>query len=273
MAYKEGELEELHKHLYDILAHTIKVCKALNIRYFINGGSAIGAFYEGSILPWDDDIDICMERAEYDRFLREAPAVLDRGYTLQSPMNEPLTPYYFAKIRKDNTLFITQEEQHLDIHHGIYIDIFPMDRVPDVKFFEWIQRQKVRVLSNAFVAKQIELEGSWLAKALYKVMVAPLPKSFIYKLLVVAQTWFNGWNCRYINIVKMPRDHIERTTVNPPQIVKFGDLQVAAPHDLERYLNWHYPGITRYPSEDKRVNHSPLLLDFNTSTTTTNPKL
>ncbi len=265
MAYKEGELTQLHTHLYDILAHTIEACNKLNIKYFINGGSAIGAFYEGEILPWDDDIDICMEREDYERFMREAPAVLAKGYTLQSPHNEPLTPYYFAKVRKDNTLFITEEEVDLDIHHGIYVDIFPMDAVPDNKFIELIHRFKVRVLSNAFVAKQIELEGGGFAKLLYKIFTAPLSKSLIYKMLVTAQTWFNNHNTRYISIVKMPRDHIARATVNPPQMVKFGDLTVAAPNDLETYLNWHYPGITRYPSEDKRVNHSPVILNFNTN--------
>lgn len=265
MAYKEGELEVLHTHLYDILAHTIDACNNLGIKYFINGGSAIGAFYEGEILPWDDDIDICMERADYERFLREAPAVLKRGYTLQSPINEPLTPYYFAKVRKDNTLFVTEEEVNLDIHHGIYVDIFPMDRVPDNKFMEQIHRFAARTLSNAFVAKQIGLDGSKIAKLGYKLFTVILPKSWIYKLLVSAQGWFNQCDTRYINIVKMPRDHIARSTVNPPQMVKFGDLIVAAPFDLETYLNWHYPGITRYPSEDKRVNHSPVILNFDTT--------
>ncbi len=264
MAYKEGELEELHTHLYDILAHTIEACKRLGINYFINGGSAIGAFYEGEILPWDDDIDICMERDDYERFLREAPTVLAEGYVLQSPINEPLTPYYFAKIRKDGTLFITEEEVDLDIHHGIYIDIFPMDRVSDIKFIEKIHRKKVRILCNAFVAKQIKLEGNAVAASIYKILTAPIPKSWIYRLLVAAQTWFNRCDTRYINIVRMPRDHIARKSVNPPQMVKFGDLEVAAPYDLEIYLNWHYPGITRYPSEDKRVNHSPIILSFNT---------
>ncbi len=262
MEYKTGELEELHSHLYDILSHTIDACNKLGIKYFINGGSAIGAFYEGEILPWDDDIDICMEREDYDRFLSEAPAVLDAGYTLQSPLNEPLTPYYFSKIRKDDTLFITSEEVDLNIHHGIYVDIFPMDRIPDNRFLERVQRFKVRVLSNAFVAKQIGLEGSPLAKSLYKILTILLPKSWIYKLLVIAQTWFNRYDTRYINIVKMPRDHIARSTVNPPQMIKFGDLEVTAPHDLEVYLNWHYPGITRYPSADKRVNHAPITLYF-----------
>lgn len=267
MAYKEGELEELHKHLYDILAHTIEVCNKLGINYFINGGSAIGAFYEGEILPWDDDIDLCMERADYERFLCEAPAVLAAGYTLQSPINEPLTPYYFSKVRKDNTLFITEEEVDLDIHHGIYVDIFPMDRVPNNKFLEKIHRSAARMLSNAFVSKQIGLNGSKISVMGYKIFTSLLSKKLIYKMLVAAQSWFNNSDTRYINIVKMPRDHIARSTVNPPQMVKFGDLEVAAPYDLETYLNWHYPGLTRYPPEDKRVNHSPVILNFNTKST------
>ncbi len=264
MAYKEGELEELHTHLYDILSHTIEACNKLGIKYFIIGGTAIGAHFDKAILPWDDDIDIGMERDDYDRFLREAPAVLAKGYTLQSPENEPLSPYYFAKVRKDDTLFVTEEEQNLDIHHGIYIDIFPFDNVPDNNFVEKIHRHKVRILSNAFVSKQIGLKGGYVSKLLYKIFSTPLPARWIYSLLVIAQRWFNHCNTRYISIVKMPLDQIERSTLHPPQIVEFGGMEVAAPNDMLTYLNHHYPGLHRDVAPEEQINHSPIILNFNT---------
>jgi lipopolysaccharide cholinephosphotransferase len=69
MSYSESELEKLHKVLYEILGEIVRVCDILNIPYFIQGGTAIGAFFENAILPWDDDIDVGMTRENYERFL------------------------------------------------------------------------------------------------------------------------------------------------------------------------------------------------------------
>lgn len=77
--YTSEELKRLHEELYGILAEIIRVCTQLDIPYFIQGGTAIGAFFEQSILPWDDDIDIGMTRENYWRFLSEAPQVLQIG--------------------------------------------------------------------------------------------------------------------------------------------------------------------------------------------------
>ncbi len=264
MAYKEGELEELHTHLYDILSKMIEVCNKLNIKYFIIGGTAIGAHFDKAILPWDDDIDIGMERDDYDRFLREAPSVLAKGYTLQSPENESLTPYYFAKIRKDDTLFVTEEERDLDIHHGIYVDIFPFDRVPDSRFLEVVQYQIIRILHNAFVCSQIGLKGTYLSLMFYKVITIVLSKRLIYRMLRTMQTLFNRSDTRYTANISTTYDQVIRSTLSPIQMVEFGDLVVSAPRDLWGYLNHHYPGVRRDIPPEQQINHSPIILNFNT---------
>ena len=58
ICYTEDELKKLHLELYDILREIQRVCDQLGIKCFIQGGSAIGAFFEKEILPWDDDIDV-----------------------------------------------------------------------------------------------------------------------------------------------------------------------------------------------------------------------
>ena len=61
------ELEQLHYHLKDIMTQIDRVCDQLGIRYFVDGGTAMGAYYESDILAWDD-IDLAMERDQYERF-------------------------------------------------------------------------------------------------------------------------------------------------------------------------------------------------------------
>ncbi len=262
MGYQAGELERLHTELYDIMSHVVATCDRLAIPYFIIGGSAIGAHFDGAILPWDDDIDIGMERDDYERFCREGGEALPSGYRLQTPLNEPNTPYYFAKVRKDDTLFIGDDEAGIEMHHGIYIDIFPFDRVPDSGAMERLQRLGVRVLCNAFVAAAGKLSGGELAMLPYRAIAAALPKQLIYRLLRTMQSLFNSWDTRRVTIVRMDRDHIDRAMLHPPQMVAFGALSVAAPREMLRYLEWHYIGLTRDVKPEDQVNHRPQVLKF-----------
>ncbi len=262
MGYKTGELEQLHEELYEILERVIEVCDRLGIDYTIIGGTAIGAHYVDGILPWDDDIDIGMERPDYDLFMRKAADVLPDGYTLQTPHNEPNTPYYFTKVRKDGTIFEPEDEAGLDIHHGIYVDIFPLDRVPDNPTMERIHRKAVRVLCNAFVAASGKLNSGFLVGRIAYILVAKiLEKPTITMLMEWVHRWYEKSDCERVNIARMPRDHIYRETLHPKELRLFGHLTVKAPRKMLEYLECHYPHL-EYPPEERQINHAPLRLEF-----------
>ena len=144
MTYSKDDLDRLHLELVDILQEIIRVCNVLNIDYFIQGGTAIGAFFNQGFVPWDDDIDLGMTRDNYTRFIKDAPAVLSDAYFLQSFETESLTPFYFIKVRKNNTLFVEYHYKDMPIHHGIFVDIFPFDNVPDSPRIEKIHRRAVQ---------------------------------------------------------------------------------------------------------------------------------
>ena len=107
MKYAQEDLQRLHSELYATLAEIIRVCEVCHIPYFIQGGSAIGALYNKGIVPWDDDIDVGMTRDDYERFLREAPNHLSSDYFLECYATEKNTPFYFAKVRRNNCLLYT----------------------------------------------------------------------------------------------------------------------------------------------------------------------
>ncbi len=263
MEYKAGELERLHRHLYAILGRIDEVCSELDIRYFIIAGSAIGAHFEGAILPWDDDVDIGMEREEYERFIREAQPLLGDKYFVQNYLTERDTPYYFTKVRMAESRFEGDDEVGLDINHGIFIDIFPMDRTPDCTILERGQRALVSHLANAFVATTIPLrEGGAVARWVVKNFARIVGKSQIFDMLCWAQRLFENSATKRINIVRMPKDHISRESVNPPQRIRFGDLELSAPRDLESYLRWHYPNLRRHIPREEQINHAPRVLEF-----------
>ncbi|MCD8210123.1 MAG: LicD family protein [Prevotella sp.] len=273
--YTPEELRRLHKELYGILEEIIRVCKKCNIPYFIQGGTAIGAFFEEAILPWDDDIDVGMTRSNYERFLLEAPKELGEDYFLQSPITEVHTPFYFAKVRKHNTLFVEKDFSRLPIHHGIYVDVFPFDKVTDNLWLQKLHRLICNFLNCCFMGKEVwmwkhcgkcEVEhptNRGVVPCFFNRVVDTLfSKKTIYRMLSLMQGCFNSWNTTYYNMVLMPRDHISVKDIEHPQEVSFGHLRVVAPSDLKTYLNHHYKNLRRYIPKEEQQNHRPMYLSF-----------
>ena len=275
MEYRPEDLEKLHRELVEILKEIIRVCDSLHIDYFIQGGTAIGAFFNQGFVPWDDDIDLGMTRDDYERFIQEAPGALSDGYFLQCFETQPGTPFYFAKVRKNGTLFVEKPYVGMDIHHGIFVDIFPFDNVPDNPRIEKIHRRIVQFREGLF-RKSLMKEA--IAESMSRVprqlrafltglrfgLINLLPRSFYYNRLKKAQTAFNGRKCRFVSIVKMPLDQIEKTAVTPPVEMIFEGLAVKAPADVEKYLRHHYPHLAPTLPKELQVTHAPEILSFET---------
>lgn len=275
MKYNAEILRQLHEELYDVLREVVRVCDKAGIPYFIQGGTAIGAHFFEDIVPWDDDVDLGMTRDNYERFLREAPALLGEGYVLQEFTTERNTPFYFAKVRKRGTRFVEREWVGMPIEEGIYIDIFPYDLVPDKESLRRKQRAKVGFWVNCFMAKSVwlwrwfgranngvVLPKSWLSCLAIRLVTVTHSKEQIYSKLKRELTRYNGTNAKYYNIVRMPKDMIAVEAINNPERRKLGAMEVWAPSDLETYLRSHYGDIQKWLPEEKRLNHAPEILSF-----------
>ena len=275
MKYNTDILRLLHDELRDVLRETVRVLDEAGIPYFIQGGTAIGAHFFDDIVPWDDDIDLGLTRENYERFLREAPALLGEGYVLQEFTTEPNTPFYFAKVRKVNSRFVEREWVGLPIAEGIYVDIFPYDLIPDDPKLERRQRRKVKFWVNCFTAKSVWL-WRWFGRAnngvvmpksmasctAIRLVTMVMSKRQIYDRLNRELTRYNNTQASRYNIVRMPKDMIARSAIESPELRRFGDMELWAPSNLESYLRNHYGDIQKWLPEDKRLNHAPEVLHF-----------
>ena len=124
-------LKELHFTELEILEQVDRFCTEHGIRYSLYAGTLLGAVRHHGFIPWDDDLDICMPRKDYDRFIELWMKKAPEGYILQNKENSPEFTQSFTKIRKDNTTFLQQGEEDSDYHTGIFIDVFPIDRMPN----------------------------------------------------------------------------------------------------------------------------------------------
>lgn len=274
-SYTPEELERLQATLYQILAEIKRICEKHGIRYFITGGTAIGAYFWGRILPWDDDVDVGMPRADYERFARIAQEEMGEDYFLQTPETDPHVPFFFMKVRMNGTEFNEGNFRKLKMHQGIYVDIFPFDRMPLSKRAERIQHEVLFFLNGLFIAKEIwqwkhcgqcDIEeprprGFW-ACLMTRILITLLPKRLIYRLMVRTQTWFNNSRSAFYKNIITPSERVAEDDITHARLVKLGNLEVAAPRDLLQYLNNHYGKVRKDIPEEMKVNHRPYKLKF-----------
>ena len=127
--YKIGnyDLKELQNVMLQMMIEIDRICRKNNIQYILSGGTMLGAVRHHGFIPWDDDMDIAMPRKDYDRFVEIANSELPERFRLECYENTRDYPYNFGKVRDVNTIFKEKFTASLNINHGVYIDVFPMD--------------------------------------------------------------------------------------------------------------------------------------------------
>ncbi|WP_449315405.1 LicD family protein [Rubneribacter sp.] len=104
-----------------------RVCDVLGIRFFLDAGTLLGAIRHQGFIPWDDDVDVCMIRSDYDRLMQEGPEVVSGRFFLQTPSNSPQMPASYMKLRLNGTSMVEATLSNVGGNHGIWVDIFPFD--------------------------------------------------------------------------------------------------------------------------------------------------
>ena len=131
--YVSPEMKKLWAVEIDILFQIKEICDRHNIKWFVEGGTLLGAVRHKGFIPWDDDIDIDMFRDDYERFIFFAKQELEAPYFLQTHETDSLSMYGHAKIRNSRTMAMQNFEYDnmLNYNQGVFVDIFPLDKIPD----------------------------------------------------------------------------------------------------------------------------------------------
>lgn len=123
-------MKDIQKVEFELFKVFKEICEKLNLNYFLVCGSAIGAMRHGGFIPWDDDMDVGMYREDYNKFMELAPTLLPEGIFLQNYTTDPNYPLVYAKLRNSGTTAVESYYKYIDMNHGLYIDIFPLDGYP-----------------------------------------------------------------------------------------------------------------------------------------------
>ncbi len=132
MANEYG-LQNLQQELLRILVDIDRVCRENDIKYSLYAGTLLGAVRHKGFIPWDDDVDICFTRSEYDKFMKVYPNVKNKDFVIDSVFNKCCLSVISS--RKD---LLSENRYNIS---GPWVTLFVLDNAPDNK-----RRQRERIL-------------------------------------------------------------------------------------------------------------------------------
>lgn len=148
------DIDELRSIQLEALKDVHKFCEENNLRYFLAYGTLIGAIRHKGYIPWDDDIDILMPRPDYERFLK---TYNNEIYEALSYKKNKQYPYPYGKVFDKRT--VLKEYSSFDLNFGVYIDVFPLDGVPENPQKAKVICEKIHILNNIMNLKKNKVKG------------------------------------------------------------------------------------------------------------------
>ena len=236
------DLKLIHQVQLGILANVAAINSKYHLEYFLTGGSAIGAVRHHGFIPWDDDIDIGLPRTDFEKFLQVAPAELShRGYFVEENRLDPQYEYDFAKVMADGTRILEHGRELTKAKNGIFIDVFPFDRMPNKRPQQEKQQAKLAMLLEE-IRKRFypDLYQQSITQSKY----ADYNLSELYDIRLSTMTQYNGHSELPLINMSSPyqygKELIKPTEIHHLIPMAFENLQVPVLADYDAYLTRLY---------------------------------
>ena len=185
MADSEKRLNDTQRYILQVLREVVRVLDEMKVPYYMQGGTMLGAIRHGGFIPWDDDVDLGIPRADYERMLKEVAALLPENLELRTYDDETDHHYYFARIvdKRYQIRRMGSLEERLE---NVWVDLFPLDGMPN----GWLPRQwhKFRLLMT-----RLKFHLSTFEKVNIKRPGRALIERIIIRIAMITRVgkWFN----------------------------------------------------------------------------------
>lgn len=275
MENAQQHLNDTQRYILYVLREVTRVLEELKVPYFMQGGTMLGAIRHDGFIPWDDDVDLGIPRADYDRLLKEVSARLPENLELRTYDDETDHHYYFARIvdKRYQIRRMGSIEERLE---NIWVDLFPLDGMPN----GLISRQwhKFRLLMT-----RLKFHLSCFEKVNIKRPGRPLIERIIIRIAMITRVG-KWWNTRK-QLDKMDRllkkyppekseylvnftgqtsfkfnEMFKKEVYGQGKEYPFEDMVLVGPEQYDAYLKSLYGDYMTPPKEADRNAHAAELV-------------
>lgn len=256
---KEIDLPQLKKIEVEMLDFLHGFCEEHDITYYLDSGTLLGAVRHKGFIPWDDDIDLVLTRADYTKLIKALDKEKGR-YRILSSDTAPNYSYPFAKVVDTHT--ILKEQEALDIDGlGVYIDLFPLDHLPEGKTRRWFFHERL-YYTKLFWGASVIHNPEWVQKSLKNRIIFWYAKKrgwkhWIQKIDKIVATEKYLSSSYMANLVGSCARHrcVECSVFEKKQIMEFEGHSYFGPVGYDKYLTNLYGNYMELPPKEERVTH------------------
>lgn len=260
-------MNDLQKVELEMLIEFDKVCRENNLRYYLIGGTFLGAIRHKGFIPWDDDIDVAMPRSDYNKFMKMQDK-LPSYYFIQNDRSDRHYTYNFAKIRDSRTTYIENFYAAHRINHGVWIDIFPLDGVSN-------KNKPSKKFRHRFFYVWYNVYLMYLPGLFRKIKKGTVLKDIGLNIVALLTCWLNLFHLRnrWLDFFVSRHKYDESLLVanymgNIPNRAAmpraffmegkeydFEGHKFIGPKDYDGYLSWVYGDYMKLPPIEKQIGH------------------
>lgn len=249
-------IRDVQRKILEVMSFIDKVCRQNDIMYYIMGGTALGAIRHGGFIPWDDDLDIFMTPLEYVRFKDAFEKIKNPGFVIQEWRTVDNYLEY-SKVRMNGTTLIEHNfAKCKNMHHGIYVDIMILHKVPLNKLI-----QKKIYYQSKFVTLLGLSQRNWVPKTRTQNLALKalkiLPKKIIanwcyrniYKYDNMSDKFM--W-CYWITPASFEKGMFAPEFFQNPVDIQFEDTKLLGSSHIKEYLFARYGDYMKMPPLKQR---------------------
>lgn len=265
-------IDLLHKVDMDIVKEVVRICDTHNFKYYMLGGTMLGAIRHKGFIPWDDDIDLGMPRDDYEAFLQIAEKELPEYLKVVNYRNDPNYMYYITRIQDTQTRVVEERIGNDNKYTCASIDIFPIDGTPNnpvarkIYFFRVLYHRALMSLcykDSIDRKRKRSKKEKLLLWVMERIPVEKLTTPYkqkckIDKLLrkqpVKGAKYIGNIMGAYRTREIVPADYYGEGAYYP-----FEDMQLRGMDKADEYLTFTYGDYMQLPPEDQRKTHFKIL--------------
>ena len=253
--FSDEELRKWQMKLFEILVYFRDFCEAHQLKFFLSGGTLLGAIRHKGFIPWDDDIDVVMLREDYEKLLKLWNKEADTSrFVCSVTTKDTCSRFPMATIRSVNTTCIYDHSVNDDICHGLKIDVEFLDAAPKGAF-DKILYTVCAGLYGLFRTQRVPVRETLQRRVGGKVLLALVPtKRLRWKVSVLCEKVITRYNppkdgdvVRYM----LSRPH-PYSSLADVAWAEFEQERMPIPQGYDRLLRVTYGDYMEFPPEKDR---------------------